>query len=729
MRKIFAIFFGLMVYWFNGVISPSPTLALEPTPPFSRIGNPTDEYQLESFFPLLRFIKPSALIVYENQDENRTYQAKPPNTPTPSGSPSTKTPVISIDPKGTDFSRNENLAYPKFQNEALRYENPGSDNTLTWGSHFLTLSRCDRAARQLMVAYQAAQTQQTVDQTEEWPLGWVDWGYVTRYQTKTLGEVWDLLASAGLTPIAQELVSAQDSFFQSLGTNTPTPPHTPTTQSKLCTLIGSTAPQAPWLEALELLPLYPPSFRQGYVRTSICVWNICLPSKTSNDGQGLYADTSISSAYAASVYDLLQNFPLSQALDQLNNLAKTNPLIRFSMTSNVSATPSHIFGKLRSERINPNLPQDKLFTFSWLGSIFDYQKEMDKYGYQLAPTQSKEEGGAFNASLTSKIINFVYGVVDSAAPVTNHLLTIPEPLGQAIFQIQQPVYNSRDSTSELKGKYTETLSNVVDGSSILLYAGKGLAAGDARRRLAYFTCRDPEYSSPKEIDNIKAYALGTRIGCYEETAPAGKCDGTAFAKFITNSPYTTPTSSADSLFASLQAQLTPDLINIYGAAAAVTGVPCEVMAGMHYVEADLDPQGSLISGRKLGEPEPEAGGRIFKTLLETAVYAGNELKGKVNGNLTDIRSLIAALSRKNGGGNSNCQAGYPYPIPYTGCPRLFEGEDDIYPMNWIDDKHSTMYLLYCADLTACEPKVWERMGSLTFAVEMYNNITSQETAQ
>jgi hypothetical protein len=169
--------------------------------------------------------------------------------------------------------------------------------------------------------------------------------------------------------------------------------------------------------------------------------------------------------------------------------------------------------------------------------------------------------------------------------------------------------------------------------------------------------------------------------------------------------------------------LTPELMNTYAAAEKETGVPCEILAGIHFVEADNNPDGSLVSGRKIGTPEPDAGGKVFHSLLETAVYAGGHLKGKVGGNLKDVNTVITALSRYNGGGNSNCQLGYPYAIPYGGCPRLFEGEDDPYPTSFLDPKHDKMYLLYCADYTACAPQVFERPGSFTVALNVYNSIT------
>ncbi|HBD02534.1 MAG: hypothetical protein UX38_C0001G0039 [Microgenomates group bacterium GW2011_GWC1_46_16] len=774
MKLLRALF--LLLPLFALVLSTPPTLlALEPTLPFSIEGNPSDDYQLQSFFPLLRFIKPSKLIVFENQDADRSYKSKCGETRQPTctqtnptctlttnfcegGSSTTqgeclgldpqdpasvgtcsypqKNPVISVDPKGTDFSRDSSvltdtptadtlLTYPKYQNEALRYQNPGTNNLLTHGSHNLTLTRCDRAARQLMVAYQAAETKATV-QKGDWPLGWVDWGYTTRVKGKTLLEVWNTVNGAGMGGIAQGLVAAQDAFFFSLGTDqTVTLPDTGALKAQLCSRLNVES-NSDWATELEALPLYPPSFRQGYARTSICVYSICLPSENSNDGQGLYADTSIHAAYAAAIYDLLQNFPLNSALDHLNTLAKDNPLIRFSLNSKVAATPPQIAKVLT--------PQSKLknFSLSTLGHVYDYQDLMAEYGYTLQPELSQEEGGAMNASLTSQIINFAYGIVDAAAPVTNHILTIPEPLGQAIFQLQQPVYQSRDPAYAIADNYEETLSNVVDGGSTLLYASKGLGAGDARRRLAHFTCQEPEYSSPQEIESIKAYALGTRAGCFADETPInGQCDPTLFAQILQAGGYSVPSAplaKAESVYAMYESKLTPELMEVYGVASAETGVPCEVLAGIHYVEALLDPQKSLVSGRPLGTAEPDAGGQVFKTLEETAIWAGNHLTGKVGGKIGNVEQLITALSRYNGGGNSNCQPGYPYPIPYSGgCPPLFEGEDDIYPMSWLDDKHSSMYLLYCDDHLACAPTPYDSPGAFTFALSVYNHLTNSQS--
>ncbi|MBI1863564.1 hypothetical protein HYS00_05610, partial [Candidatus Microgenomates bacterium] len=143
---------------------------------------------------------------------------------------------------------------------------------------------------------------------------------------------------------------------------------------------------------------------------------------------------------------------------------------------------------------------------------------------------------------------------------------------------------------------------------------------------------------------------------------------------------------------------------VYLDAEQATGVPWYILAAIHYREGSCGPRNSVVSGRGLGDNEPDVvagigcstddvgpgkpivrpeGGCMFDTLLNTAIYGGNLLKGKVDGNLNTIENIIKALSRYNGGGNHNCGAGREG-VPYTGCPALCEGEDEPYPMNKFD---------------------------------------------
>ena len=179
---------------------------------------------------------------------------------------------------------------------------------------------------------------------------------------------------------------------------------------------------------------------------------------------------------------------------------------------------------------------------------------------------------------------------------------------------------------------------------------------------------------------------------------------------------------------------------VYQAASAQTGVPWQVLAGIHYTEGSCDPNKSLVSGRQLGVDEPDLNGNCssqytgvgkpkpigydasgktlcaFDNLLDTAVYAGNHLKGKISKVPETHEELVYSLAGYNGWGNTNCGR-----TPYQFCPPLFKGEDHTYVFNKNPDgRHETMYIVYCADRKTCrelgrEPPVHQQYGVLTVA--------------
>ena len=238
------------------------------------------------------------------------------------------------------------------------------------------------------------------------------------------------------------------------------------------------------------------------------------------------------------------------------------------------------------------------------------------------------------------------------------------------------------------------------------------------------------------------------------------CSGELMAQL--NPPNQT-TKKASNYFKLKQNRFTAFLLNIYGKVEAQTGVPCEVLAGIHFRESD-NLTGSLVSGRDIGKPEPDAGNKIFNTLEATAFHAAEELKNKVglrpvnqpDQNFKDLKTLTTALTRYNGTGNSNCRSSYScesakssdecnmvcrdqcnlenpdhldefvYPIPPLGfCPAKFTGDDSNYAVNQLDNQHDPMYILFCRDHTMCKPKADSRPGALPFAIEFYNNMTKQ----
>ena len=182
----------------------------------------------------------------------------------------------------------------------------------------------------------------------------------------------------------------------------------------------------------------------------------------------------------------------------------------------------------------------------------------------------------------------------------------------------------------------------------------------------------------------------------------------------------------------LKNSINPCLANrsIYESASSHTGMPWEILAAIHYIEGGCGANKSLASGRIIGTNEPDimrgggceknAGpglptplpgnkGCGFLTLLDSAIFAADHLRGKIGKIPSNFQELVMALSWYNGGGNSNCGK-----TPYANCPKLFNGEDDPYALSMFDEKHAAMYLVYCADLTRCNPpRLFTRPGVVT----------------
>ena len=172
-----------------------------------------------------------------------------------------------------------------------------------------------------------------------------------------------------------------------------------------------------------------------------------------------------------------------------------------------------------------------------------------------------------------------------------------------------------------------------------------------------------------------------------------------------------------------------DKRSIYESAGSATGLPWQIIATIHSLEAGCG-SGSLVSGRAIGKNEPDvvrsggcSTGRTgpgvpivlpdqgcgFASLLDSAIYAGNHLKGKIGKTPENFEELVKTFGRYNGTGNANCgRVGQ-----YKNCPPFFESEDHIYPMNWFDQRHDTMYVVYCADLVKCNPpKLYRKAGAM-----------------
>jgi hypothetical protein len=170
------------------------------------------------------------------------------------------------------------------------------------------------------------------------------------------------------------------------------------------------------------------------------------------------------------------------------------------------------------------------------------------------------------------------------------------------------------------------------------------------------------------------------------------CSGEGY-KNIKNLPSATqiPQYAKDIFTAEIAIQITPELIEAYEYAEKETGIPCEVVAGIHWTEAGLDPTKSVFDG-----------GSLRGTLKEDAKAAMEHLISKWQGsfdkNNIDYESLTGAIGDYNGMGNQNCARETRWKAGGK-CPPKFYSEDHPHPLGWIDERHSDMDLVYCLDYT------------------------------
>jgi hypothetical protein len=674
----------------------------------------------------------------------------------------TQRPDVITKVKGTDFATRDSadrseldasysqLVYPKIQSESGAYAQIGTrTNSITWGSQYLNSSLCESDIRRVVVLRRAKQTKNTLHETGEWPLGWVDWGY-TIPSGKTLLEMNDVLPN-DIANNLNPLIEGLDDFYVTAG-NLDIVTDVSAEKKAICDAMKRYRSQKnppEWIKDFDLVPLYSPSFRQGYVRPSICVWELCCPtyrcpleeSELLGTKRGLYYDISVSQAYNAALDELFLTYPLEEGLKIFSTLVTNNPLIRYLSSAAPEATPSKIKAELNNQLKGTCL--DYIPWDNWLGfgQHIDYLDSGNFLGpnktcpdYELMPEVNKEKAGATATSLIDAIINLIWDQhppVDDVDPVKYHLLTIPDAMGQSLGEIQQYVYDTRDTRSELElvKDYNLELSNIVDDGKENLFGGKHLGPADAKRRLGYYTCGDQMYSSQLDT-SIEAYALGTRVGCDQASSEnTSQCDPAKFAGIIADSKWKLPTSQAQTIVKNSAmfegGKLNPKLEEVYSQVSKETGVPCEILAGHHFEEASQfftdggDPTKHSVAN---GQPLKEIG----QSLLESAQLAATEISNRSYYE-KDTAGLIAAMSNFNGGGNANCQLGFPAPIPYGGCPRLFMGEDDPYVTNMLDAKHNNMFLLYCGDFTPClPPKPYgnDRPGAFAAALVVHEYIAS-----
>lgn len=197
---------------------------------------------------------------------------------------------------------------------------------------------------------------------------------------------------------------------------------------------------------------------------------------------------------------------------------------------------------------------------------------------------------------------------------------------------------------------------------------------------------------------IEDMFLGRCSGDPEGNATTAFCKGEAF-KNIKNIPRADqiPQFAKDVFTAEIAPKLTPELIEAYEYAEEATGVPCEVVAGIHWTEAGLDPNGSVFSGAALSTSLKEDAKAAMEHLTK------NSWPGSFDKNNIPYEDLVEAIGNFNGPGNMNCSSDMndnPRDTRWRDgnkCPAEFASEDHPHPVAWIDDRHSDMDLIFCMD--------------------------------
>ncbi len=365
-------------------------------------------------------------------------------------------------------------------------------------------------------------------------------------------------------------------------------------------------------------------------------------------------------------------------------------------------------------------------------------------------THSSPSDGVHIPTGCTNLVNWITEPAQSAqyssveTCVNNNLLNIPN-LVNCFVDV------ARSIPRELPGQANQA-NNVLGANTQSSASGQVLAAEDNEKQrmiggvdCAKHTSRDVTLK-PKVLQD----SLGIGFDCDltgttqppasdpdpdPDTRPGTGCDGsTNFANLLPNPiPLSSPNASSPSLLGRIDS----NLLDAARYGSTRSGVSCELLIGLHYVEAGWDSSSSFISGRTIGNPEPDvpsasactsyggswtATGCVFTSLSDTAYYAGDHIKDKMAAIVgtwrppTSFNEMIGAMSYYNGGGNSNCGESVPYTSP---CPPPI-GIDDPYAVSHFDSSHEQMYLIYCADLTRCSPpKLFARDGAATAAKEFY----------
>ena len=242
----------------------------------------------------------------------------------------------------------------------------------------------------------------------------------------------------------------------------------------------------------------------------------------------------------------------------------------------------------------------------------------------------------------------------------------------------------------------------------------GVTYGDMVR---FITQPDPKDSA--DLINPKEYPHTST------DVDFGECDGSLFEKIegvpSPDSLYIDGVTQFNSAYLQKLAENPLDM-EAYEYAQQRTGVPCEILAGIHWIEGSSNQYQSLHDGHTIDPSQLNEDAKTAADILKSKEAMAPWIS-KPFAQWT-FQEFTTALSMYNGGGNSQCwDPTTPYADIPGNCPAPYWGEDDMYPMHWIDAKHAVMYLKYCADHTLCSPMPpWQKNGAWVTAILLHEKI-------
>ncbi len=386
-----------------------------------------------------------------------------------------------------------------------------------------------------------------------------------------------------------------------------------------------------------------------------------------------------------------------------------------------------------------------------LSSVYSCVFEEGQFVYELSGQATGKPVTVFNNPNIISLTDLVMGgkpvftntsgyTLDAAAKAVLNLISekIFNPIQPSFYKMFLPDYASNSALPKKLIAAPSVATTAVSEVSTATVTVAGSSSIDRENNLAQDSMHLLQNCWLVPSEQQSSSNCGEKIpkttACSLSDEPlTGTCSKASFARFAAEYAST----GFGRVLSSFVPNVTPELSAVYAEAEKQTGVSCVILAAVHFMEGSSRPCQSLISGRKIGDPEPDQNGKVYNTLLESAIASGNELKKK-GATGASYQNVITALSNYNGGGNSNCRIDWSLPgnigitpqysIASGHCPPgstrygLYPGEDDPYASSYLGEKHRFMYLRCPYDGYCGAVIPFKRPGAFGIALNYYNSL-------